>query len=437
MAKPRPTPPARVTPTPGEIYAWVSYDWANSAYSTVLITVVLYYVQAVVLEGKVGAAAFAGCAAVSMFLAGVLSPIVGAMADANRNKRRWLARTALGGAAAGVLMSFVPPSATGVVLVLLVAMMVLFDLSLVPYNGFLQEVSDETTINRISAWGFALGYLGGAIPLGLAGLMVWAGPACGLPTVADQCRAGILLMGVWWGLFSLPAVFMLRDRGAAPARQQRLWPAARAAAREVLGTLRHIRRFPVIALFLVAYLFFNEGIQTVINQANTLALRDFHFSLLETIAFVFVIQLVALPSSLAVGWLSDRYGQKRTLLACLVVWFGLIVVAVLVSRPWALWAMGLVLAIVLGGSQSVSRALMGSITPNARAAEFFGFYNLSGKASSSLGPALFGTVIFISGSAKLAAASLLIFFLVGIALLLRVDVAAGARIKQIADAGKE
>lgn len=403
------------------------YDWANSAYSTLLITVILHYLQEIVLPGRHGPAVFAWGIGGAMLIAAMLSPIVGAVADANCSKRRWLAGTAFCGAAAAVAMALVPPEHATLVVAAFVLMGVCFELSLVPYNGFLPEITTEDTINRVSAWGFALGYVGGSIPLVIAWLIVHYGQSSGWLGEADQHRAGILLLGLWWGLFSLPSVLVLRDRGPGPEKREPLWRAARIAVGEVGRSLAHVRQFPILALFLVAFLFYNDGMQTVITQSMTLANKDLSFSVDEMFLLVLLIQLVALPGSLTIGWLSDRIGQKPTLLGCLAVWAGLLLAILFVDSKASFWIMGVVLALVLGGTQAVSRAMMGLMTPPRHAAEFFGFFNFSGKAASVLGPTQFGLIIYLTGSARLAAVSLLVFFVLGGAILARINVAEGQR----------
>jgi UMF1 family MFS transporter len=178
-------------------------------------------------------------------------------------------------------------------------------------------------------------------------------------------------------------------------------------------------------MFLVAFLFFNDGMQTVITQANTLAVKELQFTLDELFALVLMIQLIALPGSLAMGWLSDRLGQKPVLLGCLAVWAGLLVAVIFVDSKTTFWMMGALLALVLGGTQSVSRAIMGTITPARHTAEFFGFFNLSGKAASILGPVQFGAIVYLSGNARLAAVSLLVFFLIGGFLLACINLSEG------------
>ncbi len=422
----QPSPLAAPSP-PKVVFAWAMYDWANSAYSTLLITVVLHYLQEIVLPGRRGPAVFAWGIGAAMLAAAVLSPIIGAVADANRSKRRWLAGTAFSGASAAVAMALLPPNQVGAIIAAFVLMGICFELSLVPYNGFLPEITTEETINRVSAWGFALGYVGGSIPLVLAWLIVHFGQNLDWLGEAAQHRAGILLLGLWWGLFTVPTVLILRDRGPVPDRREPPWRAVRQAMGEVARSLANVRRFPILAMFLVAFLFYNDGMQTVITQAMTLANKEMRFSVDQMFLLVLVIQLVALPGSLLIGRLSDLLGQKTTLLVCLAVWVGLLAAIYFVESKTSFWIMGMILALVLGGTQSVSRAMMGVMTPARHAAEFFGFFNFSGKAASILGPTLFGAIIYATGNSRWAAVSLSIFFLVGIVVLMRIDVAEGRR----------
>ena len=413
--------------SPKVVFAWAMYDWANSAYSTLLITVVLHYLQEIVLPGRRGPAVFAWGIGGAMLVAAVLSPIVGAAADANRSKRRWLAGTAFSGAGAAVAMAVLPPDQVGAIIAAFVLMGICFELALVPYNGFLPEITTEETINRVSAWGFALGYVGGSIPLVIAWLIVHHGQNGGWLNEADQHRAGILLLGLWWGLFTVPTVMILRDRDPAPDRREPPWRTVRHAMSEVTRSLANVRRFPILAMFLAAFLFYNDGMQTVITQAMTLANKEMQFSVDEMFKLVLAIQLVALPGSLLIGLLSDYIGQKTTLLICLAVWIGLLAAIFFVESETSFWIMGMILALVLGGTQSVSRAMMGVMTPSRHAAEFFGFFNFSGKAASVLGPTLFGAIIYATGNARWAAASISVFFLLGAAILVRINVAEGRR----------
>ncbi len=410
-----------------EVFAWAMYDWANSAYSTLSITMLVYYIKEVVVPGRLGTVVWAWGISLSMLTAAVLSPILGALADANAGKRRWLAGTALSGAACAVLLALVPPQSAWLVISLFVITCLMFELSLGFYNGFLPEIADEQNLNRVSAWGYALGYLGGALALLLAlGVKIF-GESLGLPEVADQLRAGIFIMGLWWGLFTLPTIWILRDRGTAP--EQKLPPvkAISQAIGEVGHTLRNIRLYKTLSLFLLAFLFYNDGIQSVISQSSTFAIDVLSFSVGELIILILVIQLVALPGALLVGRLADWIGQKPTLVGCLAVWIGLIIAAYHITSKPQFWVLGVVLAFVMGGTQSISRAIMGLMTPVSRSAEFFGFFNFSGKATSFLGTFLFGLIIAQTGDPRLAILSLLVFFLIGWGIVASINIQKGRR----------
>jgi len=410
-----------------EIFAWALYDWANSAYSTLSITILVYYLTKVVLPGRWGPVAWAWGISLSMLTAAVLSPILGAMADASANKRRWLAGTALAGAGAAVLLAAVPPEMTWLVITLFVLTALGFELSIGFYNGFLPEIADETTMNRISAFGYALGYIGGAAALGLAVLVQIFGSRIGLPELSDQLRVGLLILGLWWGGFTLPAIWVLRDRGKAPQQPVPWRRAVRRAVGEVRRSLGNVRQYRMLALFLLGFLFYNDGIQSVISQASTFAIMELKFETTELILLILLIQLVACPGATLVGRLADRIGQKAALHLCLAVWVGLIVTAFFIPNKTVFWFLGVLLALVLGGTQSVSRAIMGRMAPPGRTAEFFGFFNFSGKATSFLGTFLFGLIIAVTGSARWAVLSLLVFFLLGWAIVSRVDIQQGRR----------
>ncbi|MBN2022664.1 MAG: MFS transporter [Pirellulales bacterium] len=418
---------ARWTGSGAEVFAWAMYDWANSAYSTLSITILVGYILNVVVPGDRGPVVWAWGISGSMFGAAVLSPIAGAMADARRAKRRWLGVTALGGAATAILMGLVPPTWPAAIIALFVLTSFFFELSLGFYNGFLPEIADERTMNRVSAWGYALGYLGGALALIVALVVKQYGPELGLPELADQLRAGLVIMGLWWGVFTLPTLWILRDRENGPLQEGTTRALVAGALGRVGTTLRNVRRYHMLALFLLGFLFFNDGVQTVISQASVFADRALGFDVAELVKLILMIQFLALPGACAVGWLADRFGQMPTLLGCLVIWIVLVAAAYFVTTKDQFWVLGVVLAMVMGGTQSVSRAIMGRMTPQARTAEFFGFFNFSGKATSVFGTFLWGAMMWATGSPRLAVVSLLVFFLLGLAITARVNVAEGRR----------
>ncbi len=411
-------PAARATRR--ELWAWACYDWANSAYSTLSITILVAYITKVALPGDVGTMVWSFGIGTSMFMSALLSPMLGAMADARANKRGWLAITALGGATASVLLGVVPMVPALIVALFLTAH-ILFELSFSFYNGFLPELADESQLNRVSSWGFAAGYIGGGLAL-LAALMVFMfAPRFGIDSAATHLRIGLIIMGLWWGVFTLPTILVLRDRGQPRKAPLPLHRAAREAFGEVYHTLRNVRRYRTLSIFLAGYLLYNEGINTVLTQASVFADRVLKMTPMELAQVVLLIQFAAFPGALLIGWLADRWGQKTALMLCLACWAGLLVGAYYVTTKAQFWALAGVLALIMGGTQSVSRSIMGYMTPKAHTAEFMGFFSLSQKATSMVGPFLFGTIVVRTGNAHLAILSLLVFIVCGSAVVAFVD----------------
>jgi|688.fasta_scaffold00663_39 UMF1 family MFS transporter len=424
-----------------EIFAWAMYDWASSAFSTLQITIVVYYITAVVFprEGTIftGTNIYGYGIGISMFMAALAAPIIGALADARANKRTWLTFTTILGSGCGTLMAFVPTQADWLIGLLFFLTCLGFELSWGIYNGFLPEIADERSINRVSALGFGMGYVGGGLALLLAILVLKFGQSFGLPDpavdVAPHLRVGIAIMGIWWAVFSIPSLIVLRDKGTVRGKPLALIPQTSAAFRQVFQTLSSVRRYAPLALFLLGFLFYNDGMQTVITQASVFAERELKMEASELSMMILMVQFVSLPGALLVGKLSDWIGAKITLHINLAVWVALLIAAFFITTKSQFWMMAAILALVMGGAQSVSRAMMAMMTPASRAAEFMGFFNLSGRAVSTLGPMLFATILHITGSSHYAILSLLIFFVIGWLLICFVNLEQGK--KQAAENG--
>ena len=224
-------------------------------------------------------------------------------------------------------------------------------------------------------------------------------------------------MGLWWGGFTLPAIMILRDQPGDVAESSNAKEAIQASWTEVRTTLLSLRTNIPLALFLLSFLLYNDGIQTIISQASTFALQELQFTEGSLMAVILMIQFLALPGALIVGKCADVFGKKRALLACLSVWSGLLIVALFVYTQLGFWILAVVIAMVMGGTQSVSRSMMATMIPEERNAQYFGFFNLSGKATSFMGTFLFGALVAITGSSRMAIFGLLPLFLVGALLL--------------------
>ncbi len=408
------------------LFLFALYDWANSAYSTLSITVLVAYIKRL-FPDESGVLIWGWGLGSTMFLSALLSPIAGAIADLNASKRHWLAGTTLAGSAAAMLMFLATPERRWLLVVLFLTTSLSFELAQGFYNAFLPEIADDQQMGQVSAWSYGAGYVGGGLALLIALGIFMLGDRLGLPSAGDfRMRLCLLVMGLWWGGFSLPTLIGLRDKKLPEPRQPIIATAKKAIA-EVRRTLVHVRRYRMLATFLLGFLIFNDGIQTVISQSSQFGEIVLKMPPQEMLLLVLMIQFVALPGALAIGWLADRIGQKPALMVCLSVWIALLGGAFFITSKTQFWGMAVVASLVLGGTQSVSRTIMGLMTPKKRAAEFFGFFNLSGKATSMFGPLFFSSILAFTGSAHFALLSLLIFFVLGTLIILPLDVKRGQR----------
>ncbi len=422
------------------IVGWAMYDWANSAYITAgSLIFAIYFGDTIypedglsVFGATIGAEAFfgivVGVGALLLFLA---MPILGAIADYSNAKKRMLRAFAYSGATFAVLTAV--PGVGDLGLAVFVALMAQlgFVAANVMYEGFLPELTTPDTIDRVSATGFAYGYAGGGIHLVLSLVLLFFAEPLGIAETTAQ-RLVIVSAGVWWATFATLSFSRLHDAGRAhtlPARDQSV-PRPLAYARLGLSrtwrTTRQLITFPQLLLFVVAFLFYNDGVQTVIKITPVFASETLDLSA-TTIAAVFVIiQLVAFFGALAFGRLAERVGAQRAILVSIAGWTLVTVGGYFMpsGQPAPFLVLGVFAGLVLGGVQALSRSLYGSMIPEEASAEFFGFYSVFSKFSAIFGPLIFAAVDIATGSTRLAILFLAAFFLIGGSLLTVVDVEA-------------
>ncbi len=321
-------------------------------------------------------------------------------------------------------LSSCTPGDIALAMALFIVGLVAFEMGYVFYNSFLPEVSTPETVGRVSGWGWGVGYVGGllcmlvCVPWIRQPLQDDGGNL--LPAGIAAYQTSFVLVAAFYLVFALPAFLWLRaspPQGRVPG-----WTAYPAIGfRRVRETLSHLSRYRETAKFILASLFFNDGITTVIAFASIYATTTMGFSNQEVVWLILVLNLVALPGSLAAGYLADAAGAKRTIVLTLALWMAVVMLGYLATSKLLFWIMAGGAALALGATQAVGRSFMSQITPPARQSEFFGFYALSGKFGSMFGPFLFGAISHRTGNQRLAMLSLLPFFLAGLVLMLSIN----------------
>ena len=423
-----------------EIFGWAMYDWANSAFSTTVGTVFLgpYVASLASAAGKVypdGLARIAGipiapdsffpyCVSISVALQVLVLPVLGAIADYSHLRKRMLQVFATLGALLTILLFLVTSSAWWLGGLLFIGANLAFGAAVVFYNAYLPDIASEDQRDRVSSFGWAMGYLGDGILLTLNLAFYMFHESLGVPTDV-AIRVNLASAGVWWLLFSFVTWARLRPRHARrplPVGQSYV----RAGFSQLGQTLREIRRMPETLKFLGAYFLYNDGIQTVISVSSTFAAAPLIRGGLEldlnTLTIVIlIIQFTAFVGALLWGRIASWMGAKRSIIVSLVIWSGVVIYAYFglkgEARVIEFALLGAVIAIVLGGSQAISRSLFAQMIPAGREAEFYSFYEVSDRGTSWIGPLLFGLTNQMFGSLRPAILSLIVFFVIGAAAL--------------------
>lgn len=416
-----------------ELRAWALYDWANSAFFTVVITAVfpIFYAQVVAGELAPGERreSFALATTWSLLIAALASPLLGALADVSGRKKGFLAAFILLGALSTAGMFWLGPGDVA-------SAQWLFGLanfgaagSFVFYDSLLVAVAREEERDRLSSSAYAIGYLGGGLALLLCVLLIRNPPLgwdAGLAT-----RVGFVLVAAWWGLFSLPLLLQVRE----PARRMEsdehsgMGVFVRSFTR--MGeTFKELRRWRAAFLMMLAFLVYNDGIGTIIRMAVTFG-EEKQIAAETMLAVILVVQFVGIPFAILFGRLAQSFGAKRAILLALVVYIGIAIYAAQLSSEREFWIMALAVAAVQGGAQSLSRSLFARLIPAHKAGEFFGLFATLEKFAGVLGPYLF----VILPSSETAILALIAFFVIGALLLACVDVEKGASLAREAERG--
>lgn len=421
---------------------WYFYDWANSAFSTTVVTVFLGPYLTSVAKHAAGADGaihplgismnpgswYAYMVSLSVVLQVVVLPIVGALADRSKNKRSLLGGFAFSGALATVALFFLRVEVGNYIHggVLFVLANILFGASVVVYNSYLPALGPEAERDKISSRGWAVGYLGGGLLL-LLNLLYYKASNDGIDGLSGTEELAIRWIlasaGIWWALFTIIPMITLRTIGRqgmmeAHEGQQ---GGIRAAFGQLLRTLRHMLGYKQTLLFLCAYLLYNDAVQTVITMASVYGQEELHLGLDTLTTAILMVQFVAIAGSLLFERLAARIGTKRSIMVALLAWTLVLALAYgYVRTEQQFYLLAALIAIVMGGTQALSRSYYSRMIPEGKEAEYFSVYEISDKGTSWIGPLFFGVALSLTNSYRTAVLSLVIFFVAGIFLLAKV-----------------
>jgi UMF1 family MFS transporter len=401
------------------VVSWALYDWANSAFATVMLAGFFpIFFRDVWSAGEASADITfrLGLAnSIASLVIVVLGPALGAIADrGGRRKRFLLAFLVLGVTTTGAL-TWVAMGQWEVALVLFVLSTVGFLGANVFYDALIVSVTSEDRYDVVSALGYALGYLGGGLLFaGCVVMTLW--PArFGLAGANQAVRLSFLLTAVWWAVFSIPLFLAVREKGA--ATRVGLASAVRGGLSQLAATLREIRGLRMVVLFLLAYWLYIDGVDTIIRMAVDYGMA-LGFGRTGLIVALLITQFVGFPAAIAFGRIGTRLGAKTGILIGISVYIAVTVWAFFMSSTWEFYALAVTIGLVQGGVQALSRSFYARLIPPDKSAEFFGFYNMLGKFAAVIGPTLMGWVGVVTGNPRLAILSILLLFLGGGTLLL-------------------
>ncbi len=405
------------------VLSWACYDWANSAFATVVIAGFFpiffkqFWASGLAVTDSTFWLGVTNTLASTLIL--LCAPLLGALADQlGARKGFLLIFTALGILGAGALY-FVGQDHWGLALALYLCGLVGFSGSNVFYDALLVVVVPPADYNRVSSLGYAIGYLGGGLLFAINVLATLYPSSFGFAGAQEAVQAAFLGVAIWWGLFALPVAFWVPE--ADGQDDQPLGQAARIAFRELGRTLVEIRQRREIFLFLLAYWFYIDGVDTIVYMAVDFGLA-IGLKADSLMIALLITQFVGFPAALVFGWLGGRWGAKRAILLAIGVYSLVVFLASGMARVEEFYFLAVVIGLVQGGIQALSRALFAGFVPKGRAAEFFGFYNMLGKFAAVLGPGLVGVAALVTGNPRLSLFPILILFLIGAGLLSRVRV---------------
>ncbi len=403
------------------VAAWCSYDWANSAFSTVITTFIfsVYFTQAVAASPVEGTVLWSRAVTVAGLVIALTSPLLGAIADFSGPRKPWLfIFTAACVVFTALLWNVRPaPQFVALALGLYVMASITYHFAIIIYDAMLKSIAPPKLLGRISGWGWSVGYAGGLLCLVLCLLVVKFGGKDGLglnAELAEPVRATTLLVALWFGVFALPVFLLTPDR---PTLGTSLWDATKGGLLQLPAMLVLLRQNPPIARFLVAHMFYTDGLVTLFAFGGIYAAVEFGMTPADILVFGIVLNVAAGAGAAGFAWVDDAIGSKHTIMLALL---GLALSAsgLLLARTSGLfWLLATILGVFVGPAQAAGRSLMARLAPDGIETEMFGLYALAGKATAFAGPLILGLVVQWSGSQRIGMTVIIALLLCGLAVL--------------------
>ncbi|TFH02974.1 MAG: MFS transporter [Calditrichales bacterium] len=417
------------------VYSWALYDWANSAFATTVIAAVLpvYYgkIAESSLAPNVASSYWAYGTTVAMLLLVFMAPILGAIADYKRAKLKFLGGFVFIGVVFTAMLFFVREGDWLMAILFYVLSRIGWSGANVFYDSLLPHISESDEIDRVSTLGYAAGYMGGGILLGLNLGMILSPETFGIPDSGTGTRLSLLSVACWWALFSIP---LFKNVPEPVSEETRLLEGKTipVAFKRIGTTFRDIKKFKQAFLFMIAFWLYNDGIGTIIAMAVMFGI-EIGIGQAHLIGAILAVQLIGIPFTILFGKLAEKTSVKRAIYFGLIVYTFISIGGYFMQTAIHFWILAVVVGMVQGGTQALSRSLFGLMTPKRKSSEFFGLFDVSQKFSGILGPAIFGLVAQLAGSSRLSIIALVVFFIGGMFILEKVRLDEGIAAAQAAD----
>lgn len=420
-------------------FGWVMYDWANSAFATTVMGSILpnYFAAYIASEGAL--AIWGYTVAIGSLIAAVISPVLGAIADFRGSKKKFMAFfIALGVISTALMFLIDQPGDQMLASILYILGTIGFAGSLVFYDALLPHVAPEDEMDQVSSRGYAMGYIGGGLLLLINVAMIFLGPSL-LPSM-DEVEATKLMMrlslasvAIWWAVFSIPIFRRVKEPARMVESSEIGQNVLSVGFRRFFKALKDIAKFRDLFWFLLTFFVYANGIGTIITMAVAFG-TDLGFGTMILIGTLLMVQFVAAPFAILFGKLSKKIGIKKSITLSLLVYTLVAIIGYFMSKEWHFLLLGFGVAMVQGGSQALSRSLVGQLMPKSKTAEFYGFFSVSEKFNTVVGPFVMALVTQITGDGRWGIVSLVIFFVVGIIMLRSVNIERGIKQAQEEDA---